>query len=111
MNPSLPVILSEAKNLSGRSRVNSDLIFDMLHLIFDISGQVFDSVVPSCLAAVATATQRQAPRGISTAKTFRVIVLTRSHFRVSVTASTHLPKDRYYAGYEPRQDDTYLARP
>jgi hypothetical protein len=37
MNPSLPVILSEAKNLSGRSRVNSDLIFDMLHLIFDMS--------------------------------------------------------------------------
>jgi hypothetical protein len=37
LSPSLPVILSEAKNLSGRSRVNSDLIFDMLDLIFDMS--------------------------------------------------------------------------
>jgi hypothetical protein len=44
MNPSLPVILSEAKNLSGRSRVNSDLIFDMLDLIFDMSAFCLVSV-------------------------------------------------------------------
>jgi peptidyl-prolyl cis-trans isomerase SurA len=50
MNPSLPVILSEAKNLSGRSRVNSDLIFDMLDLIFDMSALRLASLVSLCLA-------------------------------------------------------------
>jgi hypothetical protein len=59
MNPSLPVILSEAKNLSGRSRVNSDLIFDMLHLIFDISGQVFTSRVYKGLAVRGTSVRPQ----------------------------------------------------
>jgi hypothetical protein len=48
---------------------------------------------------------------LTQAKTVRVIVLVWSHFRVSVTASTHLPKDRHYAGYESGQDDTYLAHP